>query len=172
MTPRATRADPQATPQEASEETPDSPTDLPSSSIKDVVRRARREFRHDHLTDLAAGLTYYATLSAVPALIVLVAILGLLGPDTTNQLTNQVEAIAPGSSGDLVRNLLGQAQANRTGAGIGAIVGIVVALWSASGYVAAFMASGHPILRGRARRRGTLRVVVRPQASPVRRPSC
>ena len=110
-----------------------------------MVRRARREFRHDHLTDLAAGLTYYATLSAVPALIVLVAILGLLGPDTTNQLTNQVEAIAPGSSGDLVRSLLGQAQANRTGAGIGAIVGIVVALWSASGYVAAFMRASNVI---------------------------
>ena len=80
----------------------DSPTDLPSSSLRDVVKRARAEFRRDHLTDLAAGLTYYATLSAVPALIVLVAALGLLGPDTTRQVTEQVQSLAPGSSADLV----------------------------------------------------------------------
>jgi membrane protein len=126
-------------------DSPDSPTDLPSSSLRAVVSRARAEFRRDHLTDLAAGLTYYATLSAVPALIVLVAILGLLGPDTTTQLTDQVQAIAPGSSAELVSTLINQAQANRTGAGIGAIVGILVALWSASGYVAAFMRASNVI---------------------------
>jgi YihY family inner membrane protein len=124
---------------------PESPTDLPSSSLKDVLRRARVEFRRDHLTDLAAGLTYYATLSAVPALIVLVAILGLLGPDTTSQLTDQVQSIAPGSSAEVVKNLISQAQSNRTGAGIGAIIGILVALWSASGYVAAFMRASNVV---------------------------
>jgi membrane protein len=124
---------------------PDSPTDLPKSSLKDVLRRARGEFRRDHLTDLAAGLTYYATLSAVPGLIVLVAILGLLGPDTTSQLTEQVRSIAPGSSSELVSNLIGQAQSNRTGAGIGAVVGLLVALWSASGYVAGFMRASNVI---------------------------
>ncbi len=110
-----------------------------------MLRRARAEFRRDHLTDLAAGLTYYATLSAVPALIVLVAVLGLLGPDTTRQVTEQIQAIAPGSSAQFVSNLIEQAQSNRTGAGIGAIVGIVVALWSASGYVAAFMRASNVI---------------------------
>jgi membrane protein len=141
MTARPSRPEPES----PTEESPESPADLPSSSLKDVLRRARVEFRRDHLTDLAAGLTYYATLSAVPALILLVAILGLLGPDTTTQLTNQIQAIAPGSSAELVRNLIGQAQANRTGAGIGAIVGLVVALWSASGYVAAFMRASNVI---------------------------
>ena len=141
MTSRDTRPESES----RTEESPDSPTDLPKSSLKDVLKRARVDFRHDHLTDLAAGLTYYATLSAVPALIVLVAILGLLGPDTTAQLTNQIQAIAPGSSAELMRNLIEQAQSNRTGAGIGAIVGIIVALWSASGYVAAFMRASNVI---------------------------
>src|SRR6476661_3346744 len=122
-----------------------SPTHLPSSSIRDVVKPARAELRRDPPTDLAAGLTYYATLSAVPALIVLVSALGLLGPDTTRQVTEQVQSIAPGSSADLVSNLIGQAQSNRTGAGIGAVVGILVALWSASGYVAAFMRASNVI---------------------------
>src|SRR6476620_5176956 len=98
---------------ESEAESPDSPADLPSSSLKDVLARARAEFRRDHLTDLAAGLTYYATLSAIPALIVLVAVLGLLGPDTTRQVTEQIQAIAPGSSAQFVSNLIGQAQSNR-----------------------------------------------------------
>lgn len=126
-------------------DTPEGPTDLPPGGLKDVVRRAAREFRHDHLTDLAAGLTYYATLSAVPALIVLVAALGLLGPDTTAALTDQVRALAPGSSAQLTTSLIAQAQSNRTGAGLGAVLGIVIALWSASGYVAAFMRASNVV---------------------------
>lgn len=124
---------------------PDSPADLPRPSLVAVVRRARQEFRNDHLTDLAAALTYYGVLSIVPALIVLVAVLGLLGKDTTNQVLSQAQTIAPGSSAEFVQTLIVQAQANRTGAGVGAVVGILVAIWSASGYVAAFMRASNVI---------------------------
>jgi membrane protein len=117
----------------------DSPTDLPKESLKDVLKRARVEFSNDHLTDLAAGLTYYAVLSVVPGLIVLVSLLGLLGPDATQQVVDQANAIAPGSSAELITTLIQQAQANQKGAGFGAVLGLVIALWSASGYVAAFM---------------------------------
>jgi membrane protein len=127
------------------EEEPDSPADLPKSSLRDAIKRARVEFKRDHLTDLAAGLTYYGTLSVVPGLILLVAILGLLGPDTTQQVANQAQQLAPGSAAEFVRTLIQQAQSNRTGAGIGAIFSLVVALWSASGYVAAFMRSSNAI---------------------------
>jgi len=118
---------------------PDSPTELSKPSLLAVLKRARREFSNDRLTDLAAALTYYAVLSIVPGLIVLVSILGLLGADTTTQVSNQVQAIAPGSSAGFVRTLITQAQSNKGGAGLSAILGVLVALWSASGYVAAFM---------------------------------
>lgn len=124
---------------------PDSPTDLPKASLKDVLKRARVEFKRDNLTDLAASLTYYGILALAPAMVVLVAILGLLGRDTTEGLVDQVQAIAPGSSAEFVQTLITQAQANRTGAGIGAVVGLVVALWSASGYVSAFMRASNVI---------------------------
>ena len=65
--PRWTATATTATRRAENTDSPDSPTDLPSSSLRAVVSRARAEFRRDHLTDLAAGLTYYATLSAVPA---------------------------------------------------------------------------------------------------------
>jgi len=124
---------------------PDSPAELSKPSLLAVVKRAGKEFKHDNLTDLAAALTYYAVLSIVPGLIVLISLLGLLGPDTTNQVMNQVQQLAPGSAADFVHTLITQAQANKGGAGIGAILGVVVALWSASGYVAAFMRASNVI---------------------------
>src|SRR5829696_865268 len=129
----------------ADEGEPSSPADLPRASLVAVLKRARVEFKRDNLTDLAAALTYYGLLSIVPTLIVLVAALGLLGPDTTTQVVNQVQAIAPGSSANFVETLISQAQANRTGAGLGAIIGLLVALWSASGYVSAFMRASNVV---------------------------
>ncbi len=124
---------------------PDSPRELSKPSLLAVVKRARAEFSNDRLTDLAAALTYYAVLSVVPGLLVLISILGLLGADTTTQVTNQVQSIAPGSTADFVHTLISQAQSNKRGAGLSAVVGVLVALWSASGYVAAFMRTSNVI---------------------------
>ncbi|WP_083874066.1 YihY/virulence factor BrkB family protein [Nocardia paucivorans] len=118
---------------------PSSPAELSTPSLLAVVKRAGRQLRRDNVTDLAAGLTYYAVLSVVPGLIVLVSLLGLLGPNAADTLVDQAQQIAPGSSADFVHTLITQAQANKQGAGLGAILGLAVALWSASGYVAAFM---------------------------------
>ncbi len=124
---------------------PDSPTDLSKPSLVAVVKRAGREFKEDRLTDLAAALTYYGVLAVVPGLIVMVSLLGLLGPNTTGELVRQVQSAAPGSSAEFVQSLVAQAQANKTGAGLGAVLGLVVALWSASGYVGAFMRASNVV---------------------------
>ncbi|MBF6078582.1 YihY/virulence factor BrkB family protein [Nocardia beijingensis] len=124
---------------------PGSPADLSKPSLLAVVKRASKEFQRDNLTDLAAALTYYAVLSIVPGLIVLVSLLGLLGPNAAGELVDQAQRIAPGSSADFVRTLVDQAQANKQGAGWGAILGFAVALWSASGYVAAFMRASNVV---------------------------
>jgi membrane protein len=126
-------------------EEPDAPTDLSRESLRAVLVRARREFRRDRLTDLAAALTYYGLLSLAPALVVLVAGLGLAGPGVTERVIAQTQTLAPGSSAQFVAQLVHQAQANRTGAGLGAVLGILVALWSASGYVAAFMRASNVV---------------------------
>jgi len=124
---------------------PDSPTDLPRPSLVAAIKRAAKEFQRDQLTDLAAALTYYGVLSVVPGLIVLISLLGLLGPNATKELLDQVSTVAPGSSAQVVQTLITQAQSNRTGAGIGAVVGVLVALWSASGYVSAFMRASNRV---------------------------
>ncbi len=76
----------------------------------------------------------------------LVSILGLLGKDTSQKLLDNVQKIAPGGVRNFLNTVLGQAQSRGAGlASIGAIVGVVVALWSASGYVSAFMRAANVI---------------------------
>ena len=123
---------------------PESPLELDKPSLWAVVKRARVEFSNDSATDLAAALTYYAVLAVVPGLIVLLSILGLTHTNT-KQLTSQAASLAPGSTGKVIETLIRQAQAHHSGAGIAAIVGVVIALWSASGYVAAFMRASNRV---------------------------
>jgi membrane protein len=123
---------------------PESPVELGKRSLWSVVKRARVEFGNDDATDLAAALTYYAVLSVVPGLIVLLSILGL-AHTSTQQLTTQVTQVAPGSSGKVIQTLIKQAASHHSGAGVAAVVGIVVALWSASRYVGAFMRAANRV---------------------------
>ncbi|MFI6868505.1 YihY/virulence factor BrkB family protein [Nocardia sp. NPDC050406] len=124
---------------------PSSPAELSKPSLFAVAKRAAKQFQRDNLTDLAAALTYYGVLSIVPGMIVLVSLLGLLGQDSADELMNQAQQIAPGSSADFVRTLLDQAQSNKSSAGLGAILGLAIALWSASSYVAGFMRASNVI---------------------------
>ena len=58
---------------------PDRPTDLPRRAWPGVLKRTIREFNDDHLTDLAAALTYYGVLAIFPMLVVIVSLLGCSG---------------------------------------------------------------------------------------------
>jgi membrane protein len=112
-----------------------------------VLKRTGAAFRRDNLTDWAAALTYYTILSIFPALIVLVAVLGLAGqyPQTTNSLLQIVDDLGPASAVDTFRGPIESVVQNKSGAGILLVVGLVAALWSASGYVGAFVRASNSI---------------------------
>jgi len=117
---------------------PATPTELTKPSWRYILGKTVREFSDDQCTDLAAALTYYAVLALFPALLALVSLLGLIGQQsTTEQLVGILDQIGAGSVGDTIRGPLQQLTEN-SAAGIGLVVGIVGALWSASGYVGAF----------------------------------
>jgi membrane protein len=107
----------------------------------DVLKRTVREAREDNLTDWAAALTYYGVLSVFPALLVLVALLGVLGehPRTTDALLGIVEDVSPGAATETLRDPIVGVIQSRGGAGALLGVGLAGALWSASGYIGAFM---------------------------------
>lgn len=126
------------------EDRPDKLSDIKGKGWMGALKRAFREFSEDNVTDWAAALTYYGVLSIFPGLLVLVSILGLLGPDTTRAVQDTIGQVAP-SAKDAVGTVVQQAQAAGGGAGVAAIFGLLAAFWSASGYIAAFMRASNSI---------------------------
>jgi membrane protein len=138
----ATRAD--ATRAQRSGGAPESPTDLPKRSWFSILKRAVKEFSDDNLTDTAAALTYYAVLALFPALLVLVSLVGLAGPDTTQRLIENIGPLVPGSSREILIDAINQLQ-RTPGAGLTALLGLAAAIWSASGYIGAFMRAANNV---------------------------
>jgi membrane protein len=124
---------------------PRRPGQLHRGVWRDTARRVRTEFKQDGLTDWAAALTYYGILSIFPGLLVLVSCLGLFGQGTTDAVQHTITSATPGQVGQILDSAINQVQANRTSAGIVAVVSILVAFWSASGYIAAFMRAANAI---------------------------
>jgi membrane protein len=116
-------------------------------SLFATVKRTFTEFSEDNMTDWAAALTYYGLLSLFPALIALVSIIGLVGdPATiTRQVTDIVTSLGPKSAAQTFAGPIKSITANKSAAGILLIVSIATALWSASGYVGAFMRASNII---------------------------
>ena len=110
-----------------------------------VLKRTVAEFREDNLTDWAAALTYYSVLAIFPVLIVLVSILGLVGNSATQPLIDNLGTVAPGPAKDIFTSALKNLQGDQGAAGVLFVVGLVGALWSASGYVGAFMRASNAI---------------------------
>jgi membrane protein len=124
---------------------PDEPTDLGTRGWWAALKRTFKEFQRDNLTDWAAALTYYGVLAIFPALIVLVSILGLIGDSATQPLIDNLGAVAPGPAKEIFTNAIKNLQGDQGAAGVLFVIGILAALWSASGYVAAFMRASNAI---------------------------
>lgn len=140
----------QAPPPEA-EGKPDSPTDLDKPSWVYVARKTLREFSKDQCTDLAAALTYYAVLALFPALIAVLSLVGLVGQGPKTAQTIVATMRQAGLSSHTLAHTVTQLASTR-GAGIALVLGLLSALWSASGYVGSFgraMNRVHEIREGR-----------------------
>jgi membrane protein len=124
---------------------PESPTQLSARSWWGVLKRSAREFREDNLTDWAAALTYYGILAIFPALLVLVSVLGLIGNSATQPLIDNLGEVAPGPAQEILTNALENLQGSQGAAGVLFVVGLLGALWSASGYIGAFMRASNVI---------------------------
>ncbi len=123
----------------------DDPTELPKTSWWATLKRTVSEFRDDNLTDWAAALTYYGVLAIFPALIALVSILGLVGESATDELLDNLAALAPGPANEIITSAIENITANEAAAGFALVFGVAGALWSASGYVGAFSRASNAI---------------------------
>ncbi|MFJ3404632.1 YihY/virulence factor BrkB family protein [Promicromonospora sp. NPDC090134] len=119
---------------------PDAPPDLHRGTWKYVARNTVRQFTRDECLDLAAALTYYAVLAAAPALLALVSVLGLVGDggQAVERVLDTVDGVVPPDALAIVEPLVQNAAAGGGRAGLTLVLGVALALWSASGYVGAF----------------------------------
>jgi membrane protein len=124
---------------------PEGPTELKPGSWWGALKRTVREFKVDNLTDWAAALTYYGVLSIFPGLLVLISLIGLAGQDTITTLVDNLGEATPGNVKDILTQAVNNLQRTQSTASVLAIVGLLAALWSASGYVAAFMRASNAI---------------------------
>jgi membrane protein len=124
---------------------PDEPTKLPRQGWLKVLKGTGREFLDDGLSDRAAALTYYGILALFPALLVLVSVLGLIGSSATNAVLDNLQRLAPGSVREILHTAVTQLQASRGTGGALAVVALAGSLWSASGYIAAFIRAGNAV---------------------------
>ncbi|MEU9305643.1 YhjD/YihY/BrkB family envelope integrity protein [Streptomyces sp. NPDC048269] len=131
--------------EQVEERAPDQLSELPKRSWMAVLRGTFKEFKDDELADRAAALTYYGVLALFPALLVLVSLLGIAGESATKQVLDNLQKLTPGSARDVISGAVQQLQGNAGVGSLVAIVGLAVAVWSASGYVAAFIRTSNAV---------------------------
>jgi membrane protein len=112
-----------------------------------ILKRTVREFQEDNLSDWAAALTYYGLLALFPALIAMVSLLGIFGdPQTTTaKLTEIITELGPESSAETFKGPIESIVKDQSAAGFAFVFGLALALWSASGYVGAFIRASNII---------------------------
>ncbi len=119
--------------------------DLTAGTWRLAFKQTVKEAKADNLTDWAAALTYYGVLALFPALIALVSIIGLVGPSATGPLLTNIDALAPGAAATILKGAVTQIAGSRGSAGFAFVIGLGVALFSASGYVGAFSRASNAI---------------------------
>ena len=133
----AARADaPRPTPEPESGPAPDTPAELEASDWKATVKRALKEVKDDRATLAAAGMAYYFFLAIFPATIAAIGILDLMGTSTAG-LVDALRSALPGTTGQSLIDAVQGRDPSQDASLVAAIVGIALALWSASsGFVA------------------------------------
>ncbi len=129
----------QSAPDPNDQRKPDDPKDVKKPAWKYVFKRTIGEFGKDQCTDLAAALTYYAVLAIFPGILALLSLLGLFGQaqSTTDAVMGVIGEFAPEDALETIRPTI-ESLASNQAAGLTFVIGLLGAIWSASGYVNAF----------------------------------
>jgi membrane protein len=111
------------------------PSDLSRRDWMAIFARAAKESMNDHVTNLAAALAYYAFLAIPAALLVAVAIFGLVADaDAVTTIVNKLRSVAPEEALTLIRDTLDRVTETTSSSGITMlVVGLALALWTVTG---------------------------------------
>ncbi|HZM79276.1 MAG TPA: YihY/virulence factor BrkB family protein [Candidatus Limnocylindrales bacterium] len=110
-----------------------------------ALKRTAKELKQDNLTIWAAALTYYSVLSLFPGLLVLVGVMGMLSDTFTATLLDNVTSVVPPAVDEILRGAVKNVEQSQARPGLATAIGLLLAFWSASGYVSAFMKASNTI---------------------------
>ncbi len=113
----------------------DRPSEIPKPGWLQIVKRAWKEAKKDAVPLLAAGVAFYAFLALVPTLIALILLYGLVSSpaDVADQVASFGSAL-PSTVEDLLETQMeALVETSNRALGIGLVIALVIALWSASG---------------------------------------
>ena len=121
----------------------ETPTEIPARGWWQVVRRAWRESKADQVPLMAAGVAFYSFLALFPAMIAAVLLYGLVRDpqDIESQVRDLTKALPADATTLLTDQLKALASAPQQSLGLGLVVSLVLALWSASGGVGNIMSA-------------------------------
>jgi membrane protein len=115
-------------------------TDLSKRDYKAIAVRAGKKALADGITDLAAALAYYSFLAIPAVLLVAVGLFTLIAsPDAITTLMDKIGTVAPSQTTELLGGSLRRLNENQSSSVIMTIVGFVLALWTTTGAMTAFM---------------------------------
>ena len=111
----------------------DKPQEIPAQGWFQIAKRGWAEAKADNVPLMAAGMAYYAFLAIFPAIIAAVLLFSFFADPAT--ITTQLDALGSAIPSDIkkIDHRPGRPAAGNGKVGFGAVVAILVALFSASG---------------------------------------
>jgi membrane protein len=114
--------------------------DLSRRDAAAILKRSVKKALNDGITDLAAALAYYSFLAIPAVLLVAVGVFSLVAnPDAITTLMEKLGAVLPAETTELIGSSLERMSQNQQSSIVLTAVGVVLALWTTTGAMAALM---------------------------------
>ena len=119
----------------------ETPMEIPAPGWKDILLRVKEEIATDHVSLVAAGVAFYALLAIFPAVTALMALAGLVmePAEVTAQLESLINLIPEEAANIILDQAVAVTGSEETGLGWAFLIGLGLALYSASKGVGSLM---------------------------------